>query len=123
MLQQLYDPENGFQGDKIIFLRNFGALVLALAQLYVFFWFANEVILESLAISDVIYNESNWITYSKANKMLLVMVLQRSHRNFALKAAAIGEMSISTFTKILRLCYSITTFFMTAYDLKGEEAM
>nr|CAH7748351.1 unnamed protein product [Callosobruchus chinensis] len=83
-------------GDAVIFLRNFGALVLALVQVYVFFWFANE----SLAISDTIYNETNWITYSRANKMLLLMVLHRSHRNFALKAAAIGEMSLSTFTKV-----------------------
>nr|CAI5846591.1 unnamed protein product [Callosobruchus analis] len=81
-------------------MRNCGALILALVQVYVFFWFANEVILESLAISDTIYNETNWITYSRANKMLLLMVLHRSHRNFALKAAAIGEMSLSTFTKV-----------------------
>nr|ALR72575.1 odorant receptor OR32 [Colaphellus bowringi] len=92
----------------------FGRLLMNFIYLFVevflLFWCANNVLVESMAISDVIYNESNWITLSNGAKKDMLMMLSRAQVPMAFKATFVGNISLETFTKLLKLCYSVVAF-------------
>ncbi|CAG9858376.1 unnamed protein product [Phyllotreta striolata] len=94
----------------------FAGFMMTVIQMYIFFWFANEIQEESKTLSDVIYNEINWIDACKSEKKMLMLMMMRSQQMLTLKVAAIGDLSLNSFTKIMRLCYSVVTFFTTVYD-------
>ncbi|CAH1989506.1 unnamed protein product [Acanthoscelides obtectus] len=90
-------------------------LFMAVSQMFVFFWFANVLQVESAEICHFLYNENDWLKCDKDQSKLLQMMMTMSQRRLVLKAVAVGEMDIGCFTKMMRLCYSIVTFFFTVY--------
>ncbi|KAJ8976393.1 hypothetical protein NQ317_003943 [Molorchus minor] len=54
---------------------------------------------QSTAVSDVIFNEVDWVEYPKIRKPLLLM-MRRSQKKMSFRAAGIGDMSMETFTKV-----------------------
>ncbi|KAJ8924744.1 hypothetical protein NQ315_000897 [Exocentrus adspersus] len=84
-------------------------------QLFLTFWFANEILVESVAISDIIYYETNWINFDKKAKQLLRMMMARAQKPLCINLPALGYMSMEIFKRIMKLCYSIVTFVKTIY--------
>ncbi|XP_072399738.1 odorant receptor Or2-like [Diabrotica undecimpunctata] len=97
-------------------LRCFAGFTMTVIQMYFFFWFANEIQEESKSIADVIYNDVIWVDASESDKKVLMTMMLRSQQKLALKSTALGEMSLICFTKIMKLCYTVCTFFTTMYD-------
>ncbi|XP_050518533.1 uncharacterized protein LOC114328496 [Diabrotica virgifera virgifera] len=72
--------------------------------------------LTSKSIADVIYNSVMWVDANESDKKVLLLMMLRSQQKLALKSTALGEMSLICFTKIMKLCYTVCTFFTTMYD-------
>ncbi|XP_063621018.1 odorant receptor 49b-like [Cydia splendana] len=82
----------------------FGVLV----QLLIFYWFSNEVTVESLSVSSGIF-ESKWITMdAKTLKEVALLQLTTSKR-LCFNAGPCNEMSLSTFIAIIKTSYSFFT--------------
>ncbi|KAG5866754.1 hypothetical protein JTB14_037160 [Gonioctena quinquepunctata] len=90
-------------------------LLMILSQLFLFLWFANDIKVESSAIPNIIYTDTNWLSYNVRTRKILIMMMTRSQKPMTCYSAAIGEMTIETFKNMLKLCYSITTFFKVTY--------
>nr|CAH7748355.1 unnamed protein product [Callosobruchus chinensis] len=73
---------------------------MSVSQMYIFFWYANALQVESQAISYFLYNGNDWLRCNKQQSKLLQMMMIMSQRRLALKAAAVGEMDITCFTKV-----------------------
>ncbi|KAJ8924159.1 hypothetical protein NQ315_006943 [Exocentrus adspersus] len=84
-------------------------------QNFVFYKFADDIITQSTAIADVIYNETKWTSYSKPVQKNLQLMMMRSNKGLSLNAAIVGDMTLETFTKLMKLCYTIVAFFKTTY--------
>ncbi|KAJ8982790.1 hypothetical protein NQ317_018491, partial [Molorchus minor] len=81
-------------------LRTIAVICTTIAQLFIFFWFANEVKVESAAISDIIYYETDWLNYGNLARRHLSLMMMRSQRPLTISAAAIGDMSLDTFNRV-----------------------
>ncbi|KAJ8922783.1 hypothetical protein NQ315_007818 [Exocentrus adspersus] len=101
-------------------LRTAGILVMLVTQIFMFFWYANEIQVQSTEISDIIYNYTDWMSYDKPAKMHMLLMMTRSQKPLSFRAAAIGDMSIDTFKRIMKICYSVTAFFYTVFSQKSK---
>ncbi|XP_072383986.1 uncharacterized protein [Diabrotica undecimpunctata] len=109
-LMQLLMAQNiveAFQQTVILFM--------TLTQLFLFLWYANGIKVESGEVANIIYNETGWTNYNSKARKILLIVMMRSQRPLTCNSAFIGDMTIDTFKNMIKLCYSITTFFKTAY--------
>ncbi|XP_050507128.1 odorant receptor Or2-like [Diabrotica virgifera virgifera] len=88
---------------------------MTLTQMFLFLWYANEIKVESVEVANIIYNETAWINYNSKARKTLLLVMMRSQKPLTCNSAFIGDMTIDTFKSMIKLCYSITTFFKTAY--------
>ncbi|XP_074040973.1 odorant receptor 10-like [Leptinotarsa decemlineata] len=98
-------------------LRNCAALSMLVSEVFILFWFANETKIQSEAISDIIYNELPWYTYKRHVNMVLKLMMRRSQRAMSFKAIFLGEICLDTFTKLMKLCYSVVTCFSSLMDI------
>nr|CAH7748361.1 unnamed protein product [Callosobruchus chinensis] len=81
-------------------LRSLGAFTMLAYEVFVVFWFANEVQIQSVAVSDAIYLSCNWIKYGKKVNNTLLQMLLRSQTPASFKAFFIGNVSLSSFTRV-----------------------
>nr|AUF73043.1 odorant receptor [Anoplophora chinensis] len=81
-------------------LRPLYVFTLMVSQLYIFYNYTNEILVESTALCDVIYNETNWIDYNQVIKKNLLLMMRRSQKQLSFKAAGLGDMSLQTFTNV-----------------------
>ncbi|KAG5866755.1 hypothetical protein JTB14_037160 [Gonioctena quinquepunctata] len=72
-------------------------LLMILSQLFLFLWFANDIKVESSAIPNIIYTDTNWLSYNVRTRKILIMMMTRSQKPMTCYSAAIGEMTIETF--------------------------
>lgn len=68
-------------------------------QLLIYSWNGNEVTLESLKISDAIY-DIKWFGSDKNVKIGLILVMIRAQRPCVFTAAKFTNISIETFVKV-----------------------
>ncbi|KAJ8929392.1 hypothetical protein NQ314_017931 [Rhamnusium bicolor] len=54
----------------------------------------------STEVSDVIYNETDWLNYDNRAKKHLILMMIRSQRPLTCNAAAIGDMTLDTFKRV-----------------------
>ncbi|XP_061728312.1 odorant receptor 49b-like [Cydia pomonella] len=79
-----------------------------LTQLLIFYWFSNQVTVESLSVSSGIF-ESKWTTMdAKTQKEVALLQLTTSKR-LCFRAGPCNEMSLDTFIAILKTSYSFFT--------------
>lgn len=62
-----------------------------------------SLLFQSTAISDVIYNYIDWINYNKPARIRMLLMMIRSQKPLTFNAAAIGDMSIDTFKRVVLL--------------------
>ncbi|KAI7815190.1 Odorant receptor Or26 [Rhyzopertha dominica] len=100
---------------KILFAAEY--LSAMLYQLYVFYYTANDVILESTAISTAIWT-SKWYECTPKIKNLLSMIMLRAQKPLTLSVGPFYVMSTGTAIKILRTSASYVAFFRQVYARK-----
>ncbi|XP_061728315.1 odorant receptor 49b-like [Cydia pomonella] len=97
-----------FSGDLPVMM---GAMIFVfgiLVQLLTFYWFSNQVTVESLSVSSGIF-ESKWTTMdAKTQKEVALLQLTTSNR-LCFRAGPCNEMSLNTFIGILKTSYSFLT--------------
>ncbi|XP_044737131.1 odorant receptor Or2-like [Chrysoperla carnea] len=89
-------------------------LTASLIELFLFYWFANEVILESLKVSVSIW-DCKWYTFDTKSRQLLVMIMMRSQRPLIFRAGPFNEMSLATYIGILKASYTYLTILRQLY--------
>ncbi|CAH1989501.1 unnamed protein product [Acanthoscelides obtectus] len=102
-------------------LRSLGAFTMLAYEVFVVFWFANEVQIESIAVVDAIYLKCNWRKYGKKVNNTLLLMLLRSQTPASFKAFFIGNVSLASFTRLMKLCYSVVTFARSFMNTKTTE--
>ncbi|CAG9854866.1 unnamed protein product [Phyllotreta striolata] len=92
----------------IHFLLGFQLAMCMVMRLLIYYWSANEIIIESSRISVAIYN-SRWYEQSEVIKKSLLILIQRCNRPCKLEIGGFGIMSLETFISIMRATYSFIT--------------
>ncbi|GJQ70816.1 hypothetical protein Trydic_g743 [Trypoxylus dichotomus] len=93
-------------------------LVAMLIQLFLFYWHANEIILQSVKIATSIW-ESDWFEYDEQIKKSLMLVMLRSQKPLTLSVGPFYSMSTETALTILRAAYSYVAVIRQMYVRKG----
>ncbi|KAI7815191.1 Odorant receptor Or27a [Rhyzopertha dominica] len=109
-----YVTASGFS-LKILFAVEY--LSAMLYQLYIFYYTANDVILESTAISTAIWT-SKWYECTPKVKNLLRVIMLRAQRPLTLSVGPFYVMSTETAINILRTAASYVAFFRQVYARK-----
>nr|AST36397.1 putative odorant receptor OR35 [Cydia nigricana] len=95
-------------GDLPVMMGAIFFVFCILIQLLTFYWFSNEVTVESLSVSSGIF-ESKWMTMdAKIQKEVALLQLTMSKR-LCFRAGPSNEMSLNTFVAILKTSYSFFT--------------
>ncbi|XP_047986312.1 odorant receptor 49b-like [Leguminivora glycinivorella] len=88
-----------------------GAMVFVLGiltQLLMFYWFSNQVTVESLTVSSGIF-ESKWITADAKIQKEVALLQHTMSKRLCFRAGPCNEMSLNTFIQILKTSYSFFT--------------
>ncbi|CAH1163297.1 unnamed protein product [Phaedon cochleariae] len=76
-----------------------------LIRLLLYYWYGNEITLQSSNIAIAIWN-SKWYEESLKVKNLMLMMMMRCTRNLCLEIGPFNTMSLRTFLGILKATYS-----------------
>ncbi|XP_074026902.1 odorant receptor 10 isoform X2 [Leptinotarsa decemlineata] len=79
--------------------------VSMLIRLLVYYWYGNEIIVESSNIAVAIW-ESEWYEESKKVKNLMLIMMMRCNRELCLEIGPFNTMSLNTLIGILKATYS-----------------
>ncbi|XP_068630393.1 odorant receptor 10-like [Battus philenor] len=96
------------QDDLATLISSCMFVVACLIQLLLFYWFSNEVTLESLNVCYGVY-ESDWISCNNKIKKELYLLGLSTRKKLVFKAGPFNAMSLTTFVSILRTSYSFYT--------------
>nr|QNH68048.1 odorant receptor 24 [Apriona germarii] len=92
-------------------------VILLLAQMLLFYWHADEIRHESVAISEALY-ETDWYEYNTSIKRTIHIMMARAQRPLSLTVGPFGDMSLTTALKILKGVYTYITFLQHSYGNK-----
>ncbi|XP_063532078.1 odorant receptor 49b-like [Cydia strobilella] len=101
---QISKASGDLPGMVMAFLYWFGILI----QVLILYWFSNQVTVESLSVSSGIF-ESKWITMDAKTQKEVVLLQLTTSKRLCFRAGPFSEMSLSTFTAIIRASYSFFT--------------
>ncbi|CAH1142515.1 unnamed protein product [Phyllotreta striolata] len=101
----------------INFLLGFQFALSMVMRLLIYYWCANEIIVESSRISVSIYN-SCWYEQPEVVKKSLLLLMQRCNKPCTLEIGSFGIMSLETFISIMRATYSFITLI---YNVNNEK--
>ncbi|XP_060530113.1 odorant receptor 49b-like isoform X2 [Cylas formicarius] len=81
--------------------------------IYVFFlgWSASGIKMESLALSDAIY-ESPWFEKNSEIAKIMTIMIMRTQKPLILTIGSFGEMTLNSFLTIMKATYSYATLMM-----------
>ncbi|XP_019870710.1 odorant receptor 49b [Aethina tumida] len=82
---------------------------MMLYQIIALYWFANEIKIQSFAISLATY-EIPWYTFSTSMNIRIQIIIMRSQKSLALYIGPFGEMSLEKAVSIIKTAYSFTAF-------------
>ncbi|XP_066249279.1 odorant receptor 10-like [Euwallacea similis] len=83
-------------------------LVVLFAQLNLLAWYGNEIYLESMAVSDSVY-ESPWTNKSTEVRSILRMIILRAQRPLALKIGPFLPLTTYAAIAVIKSAYSFIT--------------
>ncbi|XP_033220926.1 odorant receptor 46a-like [Belonocnema kinseyi] len=76
-----------------------------LFQVFLFCWYGNEVILQSLNLNNSVY-EMDWTRLGIRERKELLIIMTRATKPIKIASGAIIRLSLSSFTQILKSSYS-----------------
>nr|AUF73013.1 odorant receptor [Anoplophora chinensis] len=79
-----------------------------LLRLTVYYWYANEIMVESIEISSAVY-ECEWYNEPHQVKQLMSLVILRANRPLGLDIGPFSTMTLNTFLGIIKTTYSYMT--------------
>ncbi|KAJ3666961.1 hypothetical protein Zmor_002379 [Zophobas morio] len=83
-----------------------GYLIVLLVQIYFYCYYGTVLYEESDSLTNADYI-GNWYDYDAESKKDLILLLERSQRPIVVTAGKILDLSVTTFTTILRRSYSL----------------
>ncbi|XP_066137518.1 putative odorant receptor 92a [Euwallacea fornicatus] len=86
-----------------------------LGQLGLYCWYGNEIIFESYGIGNACY-ESDWISCGPQAKRMLSMIMEGSKRPLRMRAGKFSDLSLASFTLVLRSAYSFFALIQRIYS-------
>ncbi|KAF7271072.1 hypothetical protein GWI33_016032 [Rhynchophorus ferrugineus] len=86
-------------------LFSFTYLMLLIGQLFILAWHANEIKVESIAVSDAIY-QSHWYETDINTQKLIFMIILRSHRPLLLTIGPFKPLTTHTVISVMNAAYS-----------------
>nr|AUF73026.1 odorant receptor [Anoplophora chinensis] len=89
-------------------------VLMLLVHMLLFYWHADEIRHESMAISEALY-ETDWYEYSRSTSSTIHIMMMRSQRPLSLSVGPFGEMSLTMALKILKGVYTYMTFLQHSY--------
>ncbi|GLV41243.1 Odorant receptor 83a [Carabus blaptoides fortunei] len=75
-------------------------------EIFFYCWYGNELFLTSTTVGDAVYM-SDWHRFGPRVNKLLFIIMERSKRPLRLTAGKLFQLSLDTFTSILRSAYSL----------------
>ncbi|XP_044736898.1 odorant receptor Or2-like [Chrysoperla carnea] len=90
-------------------------LIAMIIVLFISYWHANEVLVESLKVADSV-GISSWYTFDNKSKHLLRLILMRSQKPLVLTAGPFHKMSLETFLDILKASFTYLTLLRIVYE-------
>ncbi|KAB0792479.1 hypothetical protein PPYR_14438 [Photinus pyralis] len=81
-----------------------------MGQIFMYCFIGNELILESMAFSDTVY-ECGWHlgAYERRVQKSLVLIMARAQRPITITLGGFGVLSLSSYMKLLKFCFSVYT--------------
>ncbi|XP_023312069.1 odorant receptor Or2-like [Anoplophora glabripennis] len=76
-----------------------------LIRLLVYYWYANEIMLESLNVSTAVY-ECGWYDEPQNVKQMMLLVIQRANKALELDIGPFTTMTLRSFLGIIKATYS-----------------
>nr|QHN69136.1 odorant receptor 8 [Sirex nitobei] len=89
-----------------------GAMMI---QILLYYWYGNELMLESTKMSEGLY-ESEWYVFDKRNRQILLGMIMRSQRPLYLTAGQFYNVTLETFLSFLGGSYSYFALIKQLYD-------
>uniref|UniRef100_M3VK61 Odorant receptor n=1 Tax=Ips typographus TaxID=55986 RepID=M3VK61_IPSTY len=91
---------------SFLFVMSF--LISMLVRLFLYYYAANDVTVESTKLAQCIW-ESNWYEESQKIKLSMLMVIIRAQKPLIFKIGGFGAMSVQSIVTILKATYSYIT--------------
>ncbi|XP_023310497.1 odorant receptor Or2-like [Anoplophora glabripennis] len=88
---------------NVVFYGEFA--ICMVIRLLVYYWYANEIMLESINISTTVY-ECGWYDEPRKVKQMMVMVILRANKALGLDIGPFTTMTLNTFLGIIKTTYS-----------------
>ncbi|GLV40357.1 Odorant receptor 43a [Carabus blaptoides fortunei] len=104
------------EGANIYLIFTMEYLMSLLIELFMYSWYANEIILESSNVAKAAW-ESRWYDCGNNVKKGLILVIMRAQRPCILTAGGFYTMSLQTFLQILQATYSYVALLRQAQNL------
>ncbi|XP_066245772.1 odorant receptor 94a-like [Euwallacea similis] len=89
-------------------------LTAMLCQLGLYCWYGNEIIFESYGIGNACY-ESDWTNCGPQAKRMLFIIMEGSKRPLRMRAGKFSDLSLASFTSVLRSAYSFFALIQRLY--------
>lgn len=89
-------------------------VVLIMVQLFIPYWNANEVLVESLNIGEAIYN-APWYLFNRRNRLNTLMIIRRSQIPLRIMIGTFSPITLQIFQKILNVSYTYFTVLRGVY--------
>ncbi|XP_029728040.2 odorant receptor Or2-like [Aedes albopictus] len=89
-------------------------IFMIISQIFAFYWHANEVREESMAIGEAAYSGA-WIDMNQASKKKLLLVILRSQVPLEISVGNVYPMTLEMFQSLLNASYSYFTLLKRVY--------
>ncbi|KAF7271071.1 hypothetical protein GWI33_016031 [Rhynchophorus ferrugineus] len=91
-------------------------LMVLIGQLFILAWHANEIKVESVAVSDAAY-DSSWYASSYNIKQMIQMVIMRSNKPLLLTIGPFNPLTTQTVISVINAAYSYVMIMTNGNDL------
>nr|AXM05199.1 odorant receptor [Campoletis chlorideae] len=88
-------------------------MITMLSQIYLYCWHGNELMLQSVNVHNALY-AMDWPILTIGTQKKLIMIVSRSFKPLSFQCGGIIVLSLDTYTKLLKLSYSIYNFLKTS---------
>lgn len=68
-------------------------------QLFIYCWHGNEIEIESLNVSNAVY-ECNWLVMENDSKKMLIQMMNRAQKPLRFSAGKFAYLTVETFTTV-----------------------
>ncbi|XP_055601037.1 odorant receptor Or2-like [Uranotaenia lowii] len=90
-------------------------IFMIISQIFAFYWHANEVRVESMALADAAFS-SPWMELDESNKKKFLLLIGRAQRPLEITVGNVYPMTLEMFQSLLNASYSYFTLLRRVYN-------